>query len=230
MKTTTRYMVFISSMTMAIPLTGSVATATEVEWASTGHMTVDGRLEAGGHPQLYALDVDFLDINANSNYVYALMAMVSHLQNGEISSGQMQWLYERAIMSAVPRDIIDQYMNFDHSTAKLEDHMIGSGGDSIARVLLYDVTQLITYGDLYDDNPRPASTYHGLFNQASQQLGVPGDVFAEIQDIVNQEVNLLDKKKVVFWGETPYVPPKIPEPTTASLLALGTLMFIRRRR
>ena len=82
-------MAYMSGMITIICLISSFSTATEVQWASTGHMTTDGRLEAGCHPQLYGLDADYLDIDANSNYVYALMTMVSHLQNGEISSGQM---------------------------------------------------------------------------------------------------------------------------------------------
>ena len=101
--------------------------------------------------------------------------------------------------------------------------MVGSGGDSIARVLLYDVTQMITHGDLYDNSPRP-STYDGFFGQASQQLGVIGDVPASIQKVVDEEVALLDRKKVIFWAETPYVPPIIlPEPSTFALSSLGLL-------
>ena len=152
----------------------------------------------------------------------ALMTLVSHLQDGEIPPGQMRWLYERAVMSAVPRNFINEYMTFEHSTANLEEHVIGSGGDSIARVLLYDVTQMITHGDLYDNSPRP-STYDGLFGQASQQLGVIGDVPASIQKVVDEEVALLDRKKVIFWADTPYVPPVVPEPSTFALFSLGLL-------
>ena len=191
----------------------AIDTTPEEKWASTGHMTVDGRLVAGGHNQLYGLKVDYLDIDANSNYVYALMTLVSHLQDGDISHGQMRWLYERAIMSAVPRNIISEYMAFEHNKANLEDHVVSSGGDSIARVLLYDVTQMITHGDLYDDSPRKLSEYHGLFGQASQQLGVPGDVSAQIQNVVDEEVDLLDKKKVIFWADTPYVSPNVIDTT-----------------
>jgi hypothetical protein len=179
----------------------------EQEWADTGHMTIDGRLVTGGHDQLYALEVDYLDIDANSNYVYALMTLVSHLQNGEISTGQMRWLYERAIMSAVPIDIIAEYMSFEHRTANLEDHVVGSGGDSIARVLLYDVTQMIINGHLYDENPKSRSTYDALVDQAAQQLGVPGEVSAQIRDIVDEELALLGNKKEIFWAEMPYAPP-----------------------
>ena len=205
----------------------------EEEWTNLGgHMTVDGRLVAGGHNQLYGLNIDYLDIDANSNYVYALMTLVSHLQDGEIPPGQMRWLYERAVMSAVPRDIINEYMTFEHRTANLEEHVIGSGGDSIARVLLYDVTQMITHGDLYDNSPRP-SIYPDFFGEASQQLGVIGDVPASIQKVVDDEVALLDRKKVIFWEETPYVPPEIPEPSTFALTSLGLLslwLFGWRRR
>jgi hypothetical protein len=206
-------MTYVSGMGIVLCLISPVGTATAEEWASTGHMTVDGRLVAGGHNQLYGLEVDHLNIDANTNYVYALMTLVSNLQNGEIPPGQMRWLHERAIMSAVPRNIIEEYMAFQHRTAKLEDHMIGSGGDSIARVLLYDVTQMITHGDLYDNSPRQLSEYDGLFSQASQQLVVSTDVSAQIQNVVDQEVDLLDRKKVIFWEDTPYTPPNVIDTT-----------------
>ena len=46
---------------------------------------------------------------------------------GAITTGQMRWLYERAIMSAVPRNMIEEFMAFEHGKAKLEDHVMGSG-------------------------------------------------------------------------------------------------------
>ena len=46
----------------------------------------------------------FAHLHDNNNYVYALMTLVSKIQGNEISLGQMKWLYERAIMSAVPDD------------------------------------------------------------------------------------------------------------------------------
>ncbi|MFM1551088.1 MAG: hypothetical protein ACKJSG_16905, partial [Lentisphaeria bacterium] len=185
----------------------------ELEWADTGHMTLDGRLITGGHNQLYALEVDYLDIDANSNYVYALMTLVSHLQNGEISTGQMRWLYERAIMSAVPIDIIAEYMAFEHRKANLEDHVVGSGGDSIARVLLYDVTQMIINGHLYDESPKSHRAYDALVDQAAQQLGISGEVSAQIRDIVDEELAVLGDKKEIFWAETPYAPPILIDTT-----------------
>jgi len=209
MKTMKRYMAHVFGMGIVLCLIGSVATAAEVKWANTGHMTVDGKLEVGIHAQEYALDgVKYLDIEANNSYVYALMTLVSHLQRGAITPGQMRWLYERAIMSAVPRNMIEEFMAFDHRNAKLENHVMGSGGDSIARVLLYDVTQMITYGDLYDGRPRRRNEYRGLFGQASKRLGVPGFVAAQIQRFVDVEARLLKRKKLVFWEDTPYTPPK----------------------
>ena len=117
---------------------GQTSELEKVEWANTGHMTIDGKLEAGIHPQEYGLNVEYLDINANNSYVYALLTLVSHVQRGKVSEGQMKWLYERAIASAVPRNYIEEFMAFDHRKASLEQYMVSSGGDSIARVLLYD--------------------------------------------------------------------------------------------
>ena len=42
MRTTTRYMTYVSGMGIVLCLISSVGTATAEEWASTGHMTVDG--------------------------------------------------------------------------------------------------------------------------------------------------------------------------------------------
>ena len=183
------------------------ALSKNLEWAPTGHMTTDGQLEAGCHPQLYGLDVDYLDINANNSYVYALMALVSHLQRGEISKGQMKWLYERAIMSAVPRNYIEEFMAFDHRKAELGQYMISSGGDSIARVLFYDVTQMIAYGDRYDRRRRSGTAYRKIYSDAAKILEISPNISRSITSIVKYEVRLLDRKTRVFWGETPYIPP-----------------------
>lgn len=208
MKQSSFYFKSLMSAGLAIALTGSVSAAGPIEWAATGHMTTDGRLVPGIHPQFYGLDVEYLDIKANNNYVYALMTLVSHLQRGKISKGQMKWLYERAIGSAVPRNYIEEFMAFNHSKANLKDHMISSGGDSIARVLLYDVTQMIMCGDRYDKNRRSRNTYQKMFANASRTLGVSGYVWAQIQRIVDEELDLLDRKTAIFWGETPYQPPQ----------------------
>jgi hypothetical protein len=145
MKQSSSYFKSLISVGLAIALIGPASAVGPIEWAATGHMTKDGRLEMGIHAQEYGLDAEYLDIEANNSYVYALMTLVAHLQRGKISKGQMKWLYERAVMSAVPRNYIEEFMDFNHSKANLKDHMISSGGDSIARVLLYDVTQMITY-------------------------------------------------------------------------------------
>ena len=183
-----------------------------VEWATTGHMTIEGKLEAGIHPQEYGLNVEYLDINANNSYVYALLTLVSHVQRGSISQGQKKWLYERAIASAVPRNYIEEFMAFDHRKADLEQYMISSGGDSIARVLLYDTAQMIAYGDRYDRRRRSSNAYRKVHSDAARILGVSPGVSRSIVTIVKQEVKLLDSKTRVFWGETPYTPP--PEKQT----------------
>lgn len=187
-----------------------------IVWAKTGHMIVDkkandgkileGRLLAGGHPQLYGLDADYLNIDDNNNYVYALMTLVSKIQGNEISLGQMKWLYERAIMSAVPREYIDQFMSFNHQNAKLEDHKIQAGGNSISRVLLYDVMQMIRYGDMYENIKN--RNYILIFRDLPRILGINENTFYKIQSIVTREINLLNDKKKIFWEETPYKPPQ----------------------
>ena len=178
------------------------------KWAPTGHMTLDGKLLAGGHPQLYGLESEYLDINANNSYVYSLLTMVSHLQDGKISKGQNRWIYERAIMSAVPRHIIEKYMAFDHAKANITNYLNGSGGDSIARVLTYDIIQMITFGDIYDNKIRLLVNYEQIFQNAAEELNVPSKVLTEIKRLVNHEKSLYEMKKQVFWGDTPYVPPK----------------------
>ena len=208
MKQSSSYFKSLISVGLAIALIGPVSAAGPIEWAATGHMTKDGRLEMGIHAQEYGLDAEYLDIEANNSYVYALMTLVSHLQRGKISKGQMKWLYERAVMSAVPRNYIEEFMAFNHSKANLKDHMISSGGDSIARVLLYDVTQMIIYGDRYDKNQRSRNAYQKIFANASRALEISGYVWAQIQRIVDEERNLLDRKTAIFWGETPYQPPQ----------------------
>ncbi len=97
MKQSSFYSKSLMSAVLAIVLTGPVSAAGQTDlaitkrmWAATGHMTTDGRLVPGIHPQLYGLDVEYLDIKANNSYVYALMTLVSHLQRGEISEGQMK--------------------------------------------------------------------------------------------------------------------------------------------
>ncbi|MCP4953296.1 MAG: hypothetical protein GY922_15755 [Proteobacteria bacterium] len=208
MKLSNLYFKSLMSAGLAIVLIGSASATDPIKWAATGHMTTDGRLVPGIHPQLYGLDVDHLDIKANNSYVYALMTLVSHLQRGEISEGQMKWLYERAIGSAVPRNYIEEFMAFNHSKANLKDHMVSSGGNSIARVLLYDVTQMIMYGDRYDKKRRSRKAYRTLFTNASRTLEVSRGVSRNIQAIVNKELRLLNQKTKVFWGETPYQPPR----------------------
>ncbi len=208
MKQSSSYFKSLISVGLAIALIGPVSAAGPIEWAATGHMTKDGRLEMGIHAQEYGLDAEYLDIDANNSYVYALMTLVSHLQRGKISKGQMTWLYERAIISAVPRNYIEEFMDFNHSKANLKDHMISSGGDSIARVLLYDVTQMITYGDRYDKYRRSRKAYRTLFANASKELGISRRVSRNIQTIVKKELRLLNQKTKVFWGETPYQPPR----------------------
>ena len=99
-------------------------------------------------------------------------------------------------------------MAFNHSKANLEDHMISSGGDSIARVLLYDVTQMIMYGDRYDKYRRSRKAYRTLLANASKELGISRRVSRNIQTIVKKELRLLNQKTKVFWGETPYQPPR----------------------
>ena len=47
-----------------------------------------------------------------------------------------------------------------------------------------------------------------IFANASRTLGVSGYVWAQIQRIVDEERNLLDRKTAIFWGETPYQPPQ----------------------
>ena len=79
MKQSSSYFKSLISVGLAIALIGPVSAAGPIEWAATGHMTKDGRLVPGIHPQLYGLDVEYLDIKANNSYVYALMALVSHL-------------------------------------------------------------------------------------------------------------------------------------------------------
>ena len=135
------------------------------------------------------------------------MALVSHLQRGEISKGQMKWLYERAIMSAVPRNYIEEFMAFDHRKADLGRYMISSGGDSIARVLFYDVTQMIAYGDRYDRRRRSGTAYRKIYSDAAKILEISPNISRSITSIVKYEVRLLDRKTRVFWGETPYIPP-----------------------
>ena len=208
MKNSSLYSKSLMFAALAIVLTGSASAAGPIEWAATGHMTKDGRLEMGIHTQEYGLDAEYLDIEANNSYVYALMTLVSHLQDGKISKGQMKWLYERAIMSAVPRTYIEEFMAFNHNKADLKDHMISSGGDSIARVLLYDVTQMIMYGDRYDKNRHSHNTYQKMCANASRTLEVSGYVWKQIQRIVDEELDLLDRKTAIFWGETPYQPPQ----------------------
>ena len=208
MKNSSLYSKSLMFAALAIVLTGSASAAGPIEWAATGHMTKDGRLEMGIHTQEYGLDAEYLDIEANNSYVYALMTLVSHLQDGKISKGQMKWLYERAIMSAVPRTYIEEFMAFNHNKADLKDHMISSGGDSIARVLLYDVTQMIMYGDRYDKNRRSRKAYRTLLANASKELGISRRVSRNIQTIVKKELRLLNQKTKVFWGETPYQPPQ----------------------
>ena len=44
-----RYMAYGFGIGIVLCLIGSVATAAEVKWASTRHMTVDGKLEVGIH-------------------------------------------------------------------------------------------------------------------------------------------------------------------------------------
>ena len=208
MKHSSFYFKSLISVGLAIALIGPVSAANPIEWAPTGHMTVNGELEAGCHPQLYGLDVAYLDIEANNSYVYALMTLVSELQSGEISRGQMKWLYERAIMSAVPRNYIEEFKAFNHREANIEDHMISSGGDSIARVLLYDTAQMIRYGDRYDKKRRSRKEYRTLFANAASQLEVSRRVSQNIQAMVNKELRLLNQKTKIFWGQTPYEPPK----------------------
>ena len=187
---------------------GQASELKKVEWANTGHMTIDGKLEAGIHPQEYGLNVEYLDINANNSYVYALLTLVSHVQRGKISEGQMKWLYERAIASAVPRNYIEEFMAFDHRKANLGQYMISSGGDSIARVLLYDTAQMIAYGDRYDRRHRSSNAYRKIYSNAAKILEISPGLARSIVTIVKQEVRLLEKKTRVFWGETPYTPPK----------------------
>ena len=187
---------------------GQTSESKKVEWANTGHMTIDGKLEAGIHPQEYGLNVEYLDINANNSYVYALLTLVSHVQRGKISEGQMKWLYERAIASAVPRNYIEEFMAFDHRKANLGQYMISSGGDSIARVLLYDTAQMIAYGDRYDRRHRSSNAYRKIYSNAAKILEISPGLARSIVTIVKQEVRLLEKKTRVFWGETPYTPPK----------------------
>ena len=187
---------------------GQTSELEKVEWANTGHMTIDGKLEAGIHPQEYGLNVEYLDINANNSYVYALLTLVSHVQRGKVSEGQMKWLYERAIASAVPRNYIEEFMAFDHRKASLEQYMVSSGGDSIARVLLYDTAQMIAYGDRYDRRHRSSNAYREIYSKAAQILEISPGLARSIVTIVKQEVRLLEKKTRVFWGETPYTPPK----------------------
>ena len=208
MKQSSSYFKSLISVGLAIALIGPASAVGPIEWAATGHMTKDGRLEMGIHAQEYGLDAEYLDIEANNSYVYALMTLVSHLQRGTISTGQMKWLYERAVMSAVPRNYIEEFMAFNHSKANLKDHMISSGGDSIARVLLYDVTQMIMYGDRYDKYRRSRKAYRTLFANASKELGISRRVSRNIQTIVKKELRLLNQKTKVFWGETPYQPPR----------------------
>ena len=208
MKQSSSYFKSLISVGLAIALIGPASAVGPIEWAATGHMTKDGRLEMGIHAQEYGLDAEYLDIEANNSYVYALMTLVSHLQRGTISTGQMKWLYERAVMSAVPRNYIEEFMTFNHSKANLKDHMISSGGDSIARVLLYDVTQMIMYGDRYDKYRRSRKAYRTLFANASKELGISRRVSRNIQTIVKKELRLLNQKTKVFWGETPYQPPR----------------------
>jgi hypothetical protein len=208
MKQSSSYFKSLISVGPAIALIGPASAVGPIEWAATGHMTKDGRLEMGIHAQEYGLDAEYLDIEANNSYVYALMTLVSHLQRGTISTGQMKWLYERAVMSAVPRNYIEEFMTFNHSKANLKDHMISSGGDSIARVLLYDVTQMIMYGDRYDKYRRSRKAYRTLLANASKELGISRRVSRNIQTIVKKELRLLNQKTKVFWGETPYQPPR----------------------
>lgn len=195
-------------VSVALGQTSGLSSLKGVEWADTGHMTIDGKLEAGIHPQEYGLNVPYLDINANNSYVYALLTLVSHLQRGNIPEGQMKWLYERAIASAVPRNYIEEFMAFDHRKANLEQYMISSGGDSIARVLLYDTAQMIAYGDRYDRRHRSSNAYRKIYSTAAKILEISPGLARSIVTIVKQEVRLLEKKTRVFWGETPYTPPK----------------------
>ena len=195
-------------VSVALGQTSGLSSLKGVEWADTGHMTIDGKLETGIHAQEYGLNVPYLDINANNSYVYALLTLVSHLQRGNIPEGQMKWLYERAIASAVPRNYIEEFMAFDHRKANLERYMISSGGDSIARVLLYDTVQMIAYGDRYDRRRRSSNTYRKIYSTAAKILEISPGLARSIVTIVRQEVRLLEKKTRVFWGETPYTPPK----------------------
>jgi len=195
-------------VSVALGQTSGLSSLKGVEWADTGHMTIDGKLETGIHAQEYGLNVPYLDINANNSYVYALLTLVSHLQRGNIPEGQMKWLYERAIASAVPRNYIEEFMAFDHRKANLERYMISSGGDSIARVLLYDTVQMIAYGDRYDRRHRSSNAYRKIYSTAAKILEISPGLARSIITIVKQEVRLLEKKTRVFWGETPYTPPK----------------------
>ena len=67
---------------------------------------------------------------------------------------------------------------------------------------------MIVYGDRYDKKRCSRKDYHKMFANASRTLGVSGYVWAQIQRIVDEERDLLERKTTVFWDQTPYQPPQ----------------------
>ena len=47
-----------------------------------------------------------------------------------------------------------------------------------------------------------------IFEAAARILGIDRNTFDKIHLIVTREIHLLNDKKDIFWGETPYKPPK----------------------
>lgn len=161
----------------------------------TGHVSADGiTLPASYNRQVYSADFA-LSVDGFMQYMHALMAVAG--ANG-ISSSELQWIKDRAMMSAVPKRIVESLEHFDYRSVTLKEVLAADAfpdGQAYHRMLMHDAITLASQ-DAFD-----ASTEIRA-QQMRHLLDISDAELQEVSEIVISEQALRKQRKQVIWEVT----------------------------
>ncbi|MEQ9671650.1 TerB family tellurite resistance protein [Coleofasciculus sp. G2-EDA-02] len=92
------------------------------------------------------------------NYGYVLLAIAG--ADGEVSTGEMNWLLNHQRMVGAPEELMEKYKSFDYKSAKLEELLSHITVDvstwSSSRTLLYHAIQMARADEDYSSEEQKA--------------------------------------------------------------------------
>ncbi|MEQ8757371.1 MAG: TerB family tellurite resistance protein [Coleofasciculus sp. G1-WW12-02] len=132
------------------------------------------------------------------NYGYALLAIAG--ADGEVSTGEMNWLLNHQRMVGAPEELMEKYKSFDYKSAKLEEllsHiMVDVSTWSSSRTLLYHAIQMARADENYSSEEQKA------VKKAAKLLNVEDDIALALNKLVEMEEAANGLRKALLRTET----------------------------